>query len=495
MKKKTDNKNQSELHQAAKCGDRARVKQLLAEGAQADSRDDEGNTPLMLAAENGRRDVIADLFAAGADVNAKNNEGETALHNAAENSRDEVLADLISAGADVNTADSGGISPLDLSAASDSPVCISVLVKSDADLERADNKGWTPLHSAAYFGHPAAARALIKHGANVNAANAEGHTALHLACVAPDDSDSDFIPVVASINAHAVAEALVEGGADVNAANENGAAALHFAAENGYAEVVETLLKAGANSALKTKEGNTALRLAQARGKRDATEVLINADKNADAADAPSECAAQRVYDRVWQSVVFIGVPGSGGGTGSGVIVAPNVVATNYHVVETGDGRIIVVRARENGINEAKERRIDCGDAFTAEIIATDEKQDFCLLFVSGLGGEKMRARAFHTLHVGEEVFAIGNPKKNDLSLSAGVISQLRTESGRREIQTDAAISPGSSGGGLFDKNGNLAGITASGMSEEKGVENINFAVPADLLWGYSLPTPESQAA
>ena len=64
--------------------------------------------------------------------------------------------------------------------------------------------------------------------------------------------------------------------------------------------------------------------------------------------------------------------------------------------------------------------------------------------------------------------------------MSTGIISQKRARKGVRYIQTDVAISPGSSGGGLFDREGNLVGImTAKIVGED--VEGIGFAIPADL--------------
>ena len=50
----------------------------------------------------------------------------------------------------------------------------------------------------------------------------------------------------------------------------------------------------------------------------------------------------------------------------------------------------------------------------------------------------------------------------------------------RRYLQTTAAISPGSSGGGLFDASGNLVGITTMTL---RGTQNINFAIPAEDFW------------
>ncbi len=84
-------------------------------------------------------------------------------------------------------------------------------------------------------------------------------------------------------------------------------------------------------------------------------------------------------------------------------------------------------------------------------------------------------------------VYAIGNPKGLDLTLSAGLVSSLRRNpTGQLVlIQTSAAISGGSSGGGLFDDSGRLIGLTTIG-SVGADTQNLNFAVPSE--WIAELP-------
>jgi S1-C subfamily serine protease len=88
--------------------------------------------------------------------------------------------------------------------------------------------------------------------------------------------------------------------------------------------------------------------------------------------------------------------------------------------------------------------------------------------------------RRVDTLEVGETVYAIGNPLRLDRTLSDGLLSARRVIGELRYLQTTAAISPGSSGGGLFDGRGNLIGVTTF---TAKGAQNINFAIPAEDFW------------
>ena len=181
--------------------------------------------------------------------------------------------------------------------------------------------------------------------------------------------------------------------------------------------------------------------------------------------------AAAVAFENGWRSVVVIETDT---GQGSGVIIRPNLVATNCHVVD--DGTAIIVFKANN-------RRAQKDEVFRAQIHRAHKARDLCLLEVAGLWGVAANLRRTDSLTVGESVYAIGAPQGLDYSLSAGVISQLRKEEGESipRIQTDAAISPGSSGGGLFDAQGNLVGITTSIHAGDK-VQGINFAIPADWI-------------
>jgi S1-C subfamily serine protease len=87
------------------------------------------------------------------------------------------------------------------------------------------------------------------------------------------------------------------------------------------------------------------------------------------------------------------------------------------------------------------------------------------------------RVRSFDSLQIGETVIAIGAPSGFSNTLSTGIVSQLRVLDGRKLVQTTAAISGGSSGGGLFDEKGNLIGITTFRIRD---AESLNFAISID---------------
>ena len=182
------------------------------------------------------------------------------------------------------------------------------------------------------------------------------------------------------------------------------------------------------------------------------------------------EYNAKHIFNAVWRSVVEIHTSRS---TGSGVIIQPNIVATNWHVVED---------AHVNDIDVFKARDKKANDTVPYRVIKSQphkyHKQgaDFCLLYVDNLHGVPATIRDYDSLEIGEAVYALGTPKGHPLTFSSGIVSQKRAG-----ICTDAAMSPGSSGGGLFDSAGNLIGLTTESHAKSDA-QNLNFAMPADLV-------------
>jgi Trypsin-like serine proteases, typically periplasmic, contain C-terminal PDZ domain len=83
-----------------------------------------------------------------------------------------------------------------------------------------------------------------------------------------------------------------------------------------------------------------------------------------------------------------------------------------------------------------------------------------------------------NSLKVGEKVIAIGSPRGLSNTVSEGIVSAIRKlNSATKLIQTTAPLSPGSSGGGLFNEDAKLIGITSF---LHIGGQNLNFAYPAD---------------
>ena len=147
---------------------------------------------------------------------------------------------------------------------------------------------------------------------------------------------------------------------------------------------------------------------------------------------------------------------------GSAVAVSPSTLLTNCHII--GDSAHVTL--------------LKVGSSIPAEVVAADREGDRCILRAARpLADYVTAARRERDLLVGEDVAAIGNPRGLDTSLSRGLVAQKRNRNGHALIQTDAAISSGSSGGGLFDASGNLVGITTFKVSSG---ESLNFAIAID---------------
>lgn len=156
-------------------------------------------------------------------------------------------------------------------------------------------------------------------------------------------------------------------------------------------------------------------------------------------------------------------------GQGSAVVIGPERLVTNCHVLEKASS----VMVRRGNM------------AFGARLEYPDVDRDLCQLKVAEFAAPAVELAPVGSLKVGQRVYALGSPRGLELSLSDGLVSGLRrSEDGSLElIQTTAPISPGSSGGGLFDGSGRLIGITTSG---KRDAQNLNFAVPAS--WIAELP-------
>lgn len=203
------------------------------------------------------------------------------------------------------------------------------------------------------------------------------------------------------------------------------------------------------------------------------TSASAGGSPAAAAATSPTDASlkpprnAQQVFQEVSKSVVRViandnwGNPAS---QGSGVVVARGEVITNCHVV----GRSANVEIKV-GL-----------ETYPATVTVADRFLDLCRLSATGLGAPPATVGSALSLETGEKVFAIGAPRGLELTISEGIVSSLReVEGGGKIIQTTAAVSPGSSGGGLFDTQARLVGIVTF---QAKDGQNLNFALPIDWL-------------
>jgi serine protease Do len=155
-------------------------------------------------------------------------------------------------------------------------------------------------------------------------------------------------------------------------------------------------------------------------------------------------------------------------GRASGVLVSEDgYVVTNAHVVEACRS-VAATRVTENARTP-----------YRAALKYYDKESDTAVLKIEGRGFGFFTLLV-RTAHVGEPVYAIGNPRGLEQTITPGIVSGLRNDEGTALIQHSAPISLGSSGGALVSSRGELLGINAFLLKDS---QNLNFAVPSASCW------------
>ena len=166
------------LNLAAENNSPAVINQLLARGADVNSRNERGITPLGIAVFNGDERLVAELVAYGADINIKDNLGNTALSFAADQMHEEIVEKLLKHGAYSDVRDGRGETALSLAVPARSQKMIEILLDSSTDLNIRNGHGRTPLFDAVILGEVGTVRRFIRHGAEVDIRDNEGVTPL-----------------------------------------------------------------------------------------------------------------------------------------------------------------------------------------------------------------------------------------------------------------------------------------------------------------------------
>ena len=162
-------------------------------------------------------------------------------------------------------------------------------------------------------------------------------------------------------------------------------------------------------------------------------------------------------------SVVLIRTP-TGLGTGF-VAAAGGKIVTNFHVIR-GAAQASVVASD----------RVEHSDV---EVIALDETRDLAVLRVASLKLQPLALADSGLSQAGEHVVAIGNPLGLGNTVSDGLLSAVRELPQLSVLQISAPISPGSSGGPVFNDHGEVIGVSTFVLA---GGQNLNFAVPINVV-------------
>ena len=218
------------------------TKLLLANGAQIDARDENGDTPLIRAAGYGQTDIVRLLLDRAANVEATNQEGQSALAAAA----------CVCAMATMN----------------DTLEIEKMLLQRRSEIGARDKQGGFALLSAAGWGRVHNVKLLLDHGADIETTDDDGNTALIIASSGSALSKIDTVRL------------LLNRGANVEAKNNHGDTALLVAASEEGADsigIVKLLLSKGANRRAQNADGSTPLALAKQNGRDEIVQLLQKA--------------------------------------------------------------------------------------------------------------------------------------------------------------------------------------------------------------------------
>ncbi len=192
-------------------------------------------------------------------------------------------------------------------------------------------------------------------------------------------------------------------------------------------------------------------------------------------APAQTTLPAEDIAEKALAATVYLEMKDKNGktlGIGSGFFVKPNLIATNYHVIE--------------GAAKGTAKLVGKSTTYNIEgVTATDKTNDLALLQVPAYGiyGVKgikpLSLGDSDKVRIGETVYVAGNPKGLKGTFSDGIISSRRDKLTKERLQMTAPISPGSSGGPVLNKKGKVIGVSFMTII---GGQNLNFAIPSKYL-------------
>lgn len=277
------------LIDAAKSGDMAAVRRVLAERPDVNAAAGDGTTALHWASDRDDLEVVDLLVRAGANVNAANDLGATPLWTASLNGNAAVVRRLLEAGANPNIPLLRGETPLMVAARTGNPAVVEQLLVRGAHVHARAARGQTALMWAVAQRHAAVVKVLLAHGADVHARSdvwsqvmaVPPHGRLEYNREIPHGGDTPLM-FAARVGDLASAQLLVAAGANVNDQEAWGVSATVLAAHSGFTDVVAFLLEKGADPNA-AKAGFTALHIAIMRRDEKMAAALLarGADVNA----------------------------------------------------------------------------------------------------------------------------------------------------------------------------------------------------------------------
>ena len=179
----------------------------------------------------------------------------------------------------------------------------------------------------------------------------------------------------------------------------------------------------------------------------------------------PEEKITMEVYRSANPAVVMIKTTNS---TGSGSLISPEgLVITNEHVIrDAKNGNVRIIN--------------NDGKTYNGQVLTVDRKNDLALVRI--LSSDRFPTLAFadrNNILVGQKVFAIGSPFGLSGTLTTGILSRVAING---DLQTDARLNPGNSGGPLLNSRGEIIGVNKAILSPNgRSNSGIGFAINAAI--------------
>jgi serine protease Do len=155
-----------------------------------------------------------------------------------------------------------------------------------------------------------------------------------------------------------------------------------------------------------------------------------------------------------------------GSGTGTGFVIDDRgTIATNHHVIDQGTNISV--------------KLFDGTKAEKVELLESNPGEDLAVLRIAVAKlPPPVALGESDAVEVGEAVVVIGNPIGLEHTMTDGLVSSRRLFEGKKYIQMSAPVSPGNSGGPVFNEFGDVIGVTVAKLHGE----NLNLAIPIDVL-------------
>jgi S1-C subfamily serine protease len=179
--------------------------------------------------------------------------------------------------------------------------------------------------------------------------------------------------------------------------------------------------------------------------------------------------SAKEIAKRSFPSVAIIFMEDKNGqpiSLGSGFFVKNDIIATSMHVVRNAERGYIKLINRKTKYD-------------IKGVVATNADADLVLLKIGEVTAPPLKLADSKLLEIGDDIYVVGNPQGFEGTFSQGIISGFRDLGSYSLLQITAPISPGSSGGPVLDKKGDVIGIS---FATFRGGQNLNFAVPSNYL-------------